>query len=74
MKTGIHGTIIHDTKAQKYFGFIKEFPGVCAQGNTKEETINKINRNWSKFIDKMTKYKTYYKKYHSISGWNYCVL
>lgn len=68
------GVMIREMETQKHFGFVREFPCVCAQGNSEKEVINKINKNWTIFINKMNKYKTYYKKYPRIGGWIYCVL
>lgn len=53
----INSIMVHDVKAKKYFAFVKQFPGVCAQGNSKAETVKKINKNWFAFIKKMSEEK-----------------
>jgi predicted RNase H-like HicB family nuclease len=49
----IKGVIIKDKAASTYFGFIKEFPGICAQANTPEEVSIKINVYYQKFIERL---------------------
>jgi predicted RNase H-like HicB family nuclease len=49
----IEGVVINDAKAKKYFAFIRQFPGVCAQGDTIEETEAKVNKYFRSFIDRM---------------------
>jgi hypothetical protein len=53
----IEGVIINDVKAQKYFAFIKQFPGICAQSDTVEGVQKKIDTYFSSFMDRMTKEK-----------------
>ena len=44
---------IYDQTCQKYFMFIKDFPAVCAQGDTKEEANNKIIDHFNKYFEYM---------------------
>lgn len=51
----IEGVIIKDVNANKYFAFIRQFPGVCAQADTKKEVSFKIEKSFKAFIEKMKK-------------------
>lgn len=50
----ISGVIIKDKNDEFYFGFVKQFPAVCAQGDTVKEVNEKINIYWKSFIDRMS--------------------
>jgi len=45
---------IKDTTSNKYFGFIKQFPSICSQGNTKEESTEKVKQYFKKIISNVT--------------------
>lgn len=49
----IEGVMIRDTKANKFFAFVRQFPGVCAQGDSPQEVDSKIEKNFKAFIKKM---------------------
>jgi len=51
----IKGIIINDEKEGKYFAFVDQFPGVCAQADTFDEVKVKVNKNFSAFLDRMGK-------------------
>jgi len=43
--------IINDKKANKYVAFMKQFPGVCAQGDSIKEVKGKIKKHFDYFIE-----------------------
>ena len=49
----IQGIIINDRHKSKYFAFVKQFPGICAQADTADEAINKMNVYFKSFIEDM---------------------
>lgn len=49
----IDGIIIKDEVTNTYFTFIRQFPGICAQGGTVKEAEDKINIYFQKFIERM---------------------
>ncbi len=49
----IKGIIINDVEAKKYFAFVNQFPGVCAQGDSMKEVKVNIMRNFRYFIERM---------------------
>ena len=51
----IFGVVVKDTESGKFFGFIKQFPGICAQGDTFEQVHVKVNAYFRKFIENMDK-------------------
>ena len=44
---------IKDIDSDKYFVFIKQFPSVCSQGDTKEDATNKVKSYFKAFINKL---------------------
>ncbi len=48
-----HGIMIKDKKTGKYFGFVRQFPGICAQGDTPQEMHVKVHKFFKSFIDGM---------------------
>ena len=51
----IEGVIINDKSGNKYFAFVKQFPGVCAQANSIADVQIKLDAHFASFIDRMTK-------------------
>lgn len=49
----IEPVIIEDQDKSVFFVFIRQFPAVCAQGQTMEEAAQKVNTYWKKFVDTM---------------------
>jgi len=49
----IQGVMINDAKSNMYFAFISQFPGICAQGKTKEEVDEKIHKYFQSYVDRM---------------------
>lgn len=49
----ISGVIIRDEQKGKYFAFVEQFPGICAQGNTAKEATTKMNAYFQRFIDEV---------------------
>ncbi|MBS1505500.1 MAG: type II toxin-antitoxin system HicB family antitoxin [Bacteroidetes bacterium] len=49
----IDGVIIKDATTGKFFGFVRQFPGVCAQANTVNEVSEKINAYFQIFVNKL---------------------
>lgn len=49
----IDGVMIEDKDKGTFFAFIRQFPGICAQGKTVEEAHEKVNAYFKKFIEKM---------------------
>jgi predicted RNase H-like HicB family nuclease len=47
------GIIVKDKKTGTFFGFIARFPGVWAQGNSKEEVYEKIEKVRIVFIKRL---------------------
>jgi predicted RNase H-like HicB family nuclease len=47
--------IIKCEKTKLYFGFMKEFSGICAQGNSKEEVYCKLDIGFVNYIKHITK-------------------
>lgn len=58
----INGVIIQDTKSEKVFGFVQQFPGVCAQGDTIVEVQQKIDKYFESFIERMGKQQVEYSE------------
>lgn len=49
----IHGVMIKDEATGKFFAFVRQFPAVCAQGNSVEEAHAKVNAYWKAFTERM---------------------
>lgn len=49
----INGVVIRDTKKDKFFAFVEQFPGICAQGNTAKEATDKMNAYFQMFIERV---------------------
>jgi predicted RNase H-like HicB family nuclease len=49
----IDGVIIKDKETGQFFGFVRQFPGICAQADTVEETDRKVNVYYKAFIDRI---------------------
>ena len=49
------GVILHNTSTNVFTAFIKEYPGVLAQGKSEDEVKNKLDKNWDNFLDYMIK-------------------
>lgn len=49
----IQGIIIKHQEQGVFFGFIKQFPAICAQGKTRNEVQNKIDKYFKRFIERM---------------------
>lgn len=49
----IEAVMINDKKAKKHFAFVKQFPAVCAQGDSIGEVQSKIKTNYISFIERM---------------------
>lgn len=49
----IHGVVIEDKEAGVFFGFVHQFPGICAQGNTIQEVKEKVNKYFQAFKDRI---------------------
>lgn len=49
----INSVIIKDQKAKIFFGFIRQFPGICAQSDTFEGVREKINKYFKKYVERM---------------------
>jgi predicted RNase H-like HicB family nuclease len=49
----ISAVMINDAKSNKYFGFIRQFPGICAQGETQQEVNEKINKFFKAYVERM---------------------
>lgn len=45
---------IKDAASNKYFGFIKQFPSICSQGDTKEQSTENIKEYFKKIISNVT--------------------
>ena len=45
--------MIKDKKSGKFFAFVSQFPGICAQGDSFEEASSKVNTYYKTFIEKM---------------------
>lgn len=50
----IDGVIIEDSKTGQFFTFIRQFPGICAQGDSVESATIKVNQYFQKYIEKMS--------------------
>lgn len=51
----IDAVIINDTKAKKYFAFIRQFPGVCAQADSIAEIKIKMEKHFHAFVNRINK-------------------
>lgn len=49
----INGVVIEDEAAGKFFVFIEQFPGICAQADSFEEADTKVNTYYQAFIDRI---------------------
>ncbi len=45
--------MIRNSKTGKFFGFITQFPGICAEGESKAEVRERIERYWREFVAKI---------------------
>lgn len=50
----VDAIVVHDIKNEVFMSFVKQFPGVCAQGKTIDEVKEKLNRNWKSFVQMMS--------------------
>ena len=53
---------IKDTSSNKYFVFMKQFTGVCAQGDSKEEANSKVKSYFKAYIEKVQKNEVEYSE------------
>jgi predicted RNase H-like HicB family nuclease len=51
----IEGIIIKDADKGKWFSFIRQFPGICAQGDTIEEAKTKMNTYFQAYLERMSR-------------------
>lgn len=58
----IQGVMIHDQTKGIYFGFIRRFPAVCAQGNSEDEVMSKIHTYFKKYMEHLTNLKFEFEK------------
>ena len=49
----IEGVMIRDKEKGFFFAFVRQFPGVCAQGRTFEEADRKVNTYYQAFIERI---------------------
>lgn len=49
----IDGVMIEDKINGVFFAFIRQFPGICAQGNSPEEAHQKVNKYFKTYIDRI---------------------
>lgn len=45
--------MIEDNEKGVFFAFVRQFPGICAQGNTPKEAHDKVNAYFKAYIDKI---------------------
>lgn len=53
----VNAIIINDEKAKKHFAFIRQYPGVCAQGDTISEVKAKIEKHFNAFKERINSEK-----------------
>lgn len=49
----IKGVIIKDAESGKLTAFIRQFPGICAQGDSVQEVDTKLNAYFKAFIERI---------------------
>lgn len=50
----IEAVVINDEKAKKYFAFIRQFPGVCAQADSIAEIKIKMEKHFQAFKQRIS--------------------
>jgi len=49
----IEAITIHDKEKDVYFSFIKQFPAVCSQAKTVEESMQNVKKYFSPYLKKI---------------------
>ena len=47
----LSATLLHDTATGKFTVFVRDYPGVIIQADTKDEAKAKLNVAWDNFIE-----------------------
>lgn len=50
---GIKGVIIEDKAKNTFFAYVNKFPEVCAQADTAEKAINKVNVYFKAYMERI---------------------
>lgn len=50
---GINGVIVEDKAKNVFFAYVNKFPEVCAQADTAESAISKVNIYFQAYMEKI---------------------
>lgn len=49
----LEGITVYDQEAGVFFSYVKQFPAICAQGKTLNETHHKLSSYFGSYIDRI---------------------